>query len=56
MTCRAGEEDKLAWEGLGKRRIMGLRRESSYFLAAGRYVVERLPRRDGREVEVLKEA
>lgn len=32
MTCRAGEEDKLAWEGSGKRRIMGLRRESRIFL------------------------
>lgn len=32
MTCRVGEEDKLAREGLEKRRIMGLRRESLIFI------------------------
>ena len=32
MTCRVGEEDKLAREGSEKRRIMGLRRESLIFI------------------------
>lgn len=32
MTCRVGEEDKLAREGSVKLRIMGLRRESLIFI------------------------
>lgn len=32
MTCCVGEEDKLAWEGSEKRRIMGLRRETLIFI------------------------
>lgn len=32
MTCRVGEEDKLAREGLEKRRIMGLRSDSCIFI------------------------
>lgn len=32
MTCRVGEEDKLAWEGSEKRRIMGLRRATLIFI------------------------
>lgn len=42
--------------GVGEEEDYGIEEGVSYFLAAGRYVVERLPRRDGREVEVLKEA
>lgn len=32
MTCRVGEEDKLAREGSEERRIMGLRREILIFI------------------------
>lgn len=32
MTCCVGEENKLAWEGLEKRSVMGLRRKSLIFI------------------------
>jgi len=63
VTCRVGEEDKLAREGSEERRIMGLRRESLIFHSSSRYIAERLSRqrterrsdrkRQGRQIGAL---
>lgn len=49
MTCRVGEEDKLAWEGSEKRRIMGLRRESLIFMLLLLLMLPKTGDRKGKE-------
>lgn len=56
MTCRVGEEDKLAREGSEKRRIMGLRRESLIFILLVGTLLNGYQDGGEREAERQKEA
>lgn len=56
MTCRVGEEDKLAREGSEKLRIMGLRRESLIFIFLIGTSLNGYQDRREREAERQKEA